>query len=96
MLPRITRVRPLDGYRLELTFSEGSEGTVDLTDWIVGQGGVLEPLEDPAFFRQVRVNEELGTVEWPGGVDFCPDVLYAKLTGKPVPGAARPAESQRG
>lgn len=87
MLPRITDVVPLEGYRLELTFSDGTRGTVDLQDCIVGQGGVFEPLEDPGFFRRVRVNSELGTIQWPNNVDLCPDVLYSRATGKPIPHA---------
>ena len=53
----------------------------------MGQGGVFTPLEDPAFFGQVRVNAELGTIQWPNDVDFCPDVLYSRVTGKPIPSA---------
>ena len=84
MTPRITEVRPLGEYRLLLVFSDGVRGEIDLRDWVVGQGGVFEKLEDPAFFRQVRVNEELGTVVWPNDVDFCPDVLYGRVIGEPV------------
>lgn len=28
---------------------------------------------------------ELGTIQWPNDVDFCPDVLYGRVTGKPIP-----------
>ncbi len=85
-LPRITHVRPGSGYQLELTFTDGVCGVVDLTDWIAGKGGVFEALEDPGFFRRVSVNQELGTIHWPNDVDFCPDVLYAAVTGRPVTG----------
>ena len=87
MLPRVTEVKCTEGYRIELTFTDGTCGELDLKDWIVDQGGVFEPLEDPDFFRQVRVNRELGTIQWPNDVDFCPDVLYSRVTGRPVPGA---------
>jgi len=89
MHPRITRVTPLGGYRLELIFSDGVWGETDLEEWIAGQGGVFKPLEDPDFFGQVRVNPELGTIQWPNNVDFCPDVLYSRVTGRPMP-SARP------
>ena len=93
MPARITAVRPLNGYELELTFADGTKGEVDLRDWIVGEGGVFEPLESPDFFRQVRVNAELGTIQWPNDVDFCPDVLYSRVTGRPVPFAGTSSAS---
>lgn len=79
-----TAARALDGFRLDLTFSDGVHGVVDLADRIVGRGGVLAPLEASEFFRQVTVEPELGTVVWPNGADICPDPLYAWATGQPV------------
>ncbi len=79
MQPRITRARPLEGYRLELTFTDGTVGVVDASRWIVGHGGVFAALNDPAVFAQVSVDPEAGTVVWPTGADLCPDVLYAAV-----------------
>ena len=73
-------VRPLDGLRIWLRFADGSEGTVDLAGK-VRPVGVLRTLEDPAVFRRARVNRDTGTVEWPGGADLDPDVLYAWAHG---------------
>lgn len=50
----------------------------------MGRGGVFRPLEDPAYFSQVRVDPESGAIEWHNGVDFCPDVVYSLATGKPT------------
>jgi hypothetical protein len=47
--------------------------------------GVFEPLNDPKFFAQVRVNTELGTVCWPNDADLDSDVLYSKITRVPIP-----------
>lgn len=47
---------------------------------------VFEPLRDPEFLAQVRVNAEIGTTVWPNGADLCPDVLRHHLTGEPLPG----------
>jgi len=85
MLPRITTVRHLRRHRLELVFSDGTRAEMDFRDWIVGRGGVFEPLEKIAYFRRVRVDPEVGTIVWPNGVDFCPDVLYSEATGTPLP-----------
>ena len=72
----VTDARVLDGYRIELTFPDGVRGVVDLANRIVGRGGVFGPLEDPEYSRRVTVNNELGTVAWPSGADFCPNLLY--------------------
>jgi hypothetical protein len=45
---------------------------------------VFAPLGDPARFAEVGVNPELGTVGWPNGADLDPDVLYAKVSGRPI------------
>jgi hypothetical protein len=80
----VTEVQVLDEYRLELTFSDGARGVVDLANRIVGRGGVFAPLEDPGFFRRVAVHRELGTIVWPNGADFCPDLLHRWATGEAV------------
>ncbi len=41
-------------------------------------------MESLDFFRQVTVDREGGTLVWPNGVDFCPDVLYAEATGNAI------------
>ena len=87
-MPRITAVRALEPFSVWLRFADGRNGSVALDD-IFAQGGVFEPLRDPAEFAKVRVEREFGTIEWPGPtgsdpVDLDPDVLYAKLSGLPV------------
>ena len=83
--PRVISVLPVDGFRLELTFDDGVVGIVDMEGWLIGSGGVMEPLADRAFFQQVTVDAEAGTIQWPNGVDLCPDVLYSRATGIPIP-----------
>ena len=84
MFPRVTGVRHVSDYRLEINFSDGTLAQLDFHDRIVGRGGVFVPLQDVDFFRQVSVDREAGTLSWPNGVDFCPDVLYAEATGKSI------------
>lgn len=85
MLPRVASVRYLDGYRLELQFTDGVKGVVDFRQRVVGRGGVFKPLEDIEFFKRVAVEPEAGTIVWPNEVDLCPDVLYSLVTGEAVP-----------
>ncbi len=88
MLPRVEKVRYIDGYRLELQFTDGIRGEVDFRQRILGRGGVFKALENLEFFKQVVVDPEAGTVVWPNDVDFCPDVLYSLVTGEPIPDLA--------
>ena len=74
---RIETVEPLDGYVLRLGFSDGTARGVDLEPELWGP--VFEPLRDPAVFRQVTVDHELGTIVWPNGADMDPDVLHDDL-----------------
>lgn len=84
-LPRIADVQPLEGFRLRLTFTDGLQRDVDLSDGLWGP--VAEPLQNPDYFRQVRVDPELGTVVWPNGYDLDPDVLHGDHApvGRPSP-----------
>jgi hypothetical protein len=50
---KISKVKILPGYRLELQFDDGVSGTVDLSDK-VGQG-VFALWRDPLFFEQVAI-----------------------------------------
>ncbi|HEY7962436.1 MAG TPA: DUF2442 domain-containing protein [Solirubrobacteraceae bacterium] len=74
LLARITTVEPLDGFRLRLSFTDGLVREVDLSGDLWGP--LAEPLQDAAYFRQIRVDPELGTVVWPNGYDLDPDVLH--------------------
>lgn len=84
MLKDVTEVKPLDGYRLRVRFEDGVDGVVDLKD-VIRFTGVFAPLRDPDYFAQVRVNADTGTVFWPNDADLDPDVLYALVTGEPIP-----------
>jgi Protein of unknown function (DUF2442)/Domain of unknown function (DUF4160) len=84
MLKDIVQVRPLEQYRLYIRFEDGFEGTVDLGD-LVRFEGVFAPLQDQAEFERVYVDTELGTICWPNGADLDPVVLYAQVTGQPIP-----------
>lgn len=64
----------LGGYVLRLRFSDGLEGTVDLEPLLWGP--MFELLQDPAYFRRVRVSRDAGTVVWPNGADLAPETLH--------------------
>lgn len=57
--------------RLRLLFSDGFCGEIDLSPSFE----MNDPLRDAHFFKQVSTNGL--TIEWPGGIDYCPDTLRA-------------------
>jgi len=71
---RVTDVQPLDGYRLRVGFNDGVVRDVDCAFLLRGTLG--ESLRDPAYFRQVRVDEDARTVVWPNGLDPAPEILH--------------------
>jgi len=73
----VTNVEHLGGHRLLLTFEGREHREIDVTT-LTPFDGVLAPLADEAYFSQVRVNPEIGSIVWPNGVDLCPDVLYER------------------
>jgi hypothetical protein len=78
MVLRVTGVQPLEGYRLRITFNDGVVREVDFAEDLerAADGTLAEPLRDPDYFRQVRVDEQLRTIVWPNGLDADPDVLH--------------------
>lgn len=76
---RVTAVRTLRDYRVELTFDDGVSGTIDLSS-LVGKG-VFSRWRDPLVFEQVRIGAG-GELAWGEAIDLCPNSLYLKVTGK--------------
>lgn len=81
-LPAVTGVAVLGDHVLRLLFDDGTVGDIDLSgeEWT----GVLEPLSDPAYFAQVRVDPEAGTITWPGGLDLAPEPVYDQARAHPL------------
>ncbi len=77
MLLDIVEVSYVEGYKVLITFENGERKTADLEDRLKSKtGAIAEQLRDRAYFSQVKVNSETGTIEWPNGEDICPDLLY--------------------
>lgn len=75
---RIVDITVLPGYRLRLTFEDGTKGVVDLSNR-VGKG-VFGPLKDESVFGDVRIGPS-GGLSWGESVDLCPDALFLEVTG---------------
>lgn len=76
-LLRIQSVRPLGDYRLEIGLTDGTKVMRDFSRFVESARGVLTRLRDRKFFARARVSH--GTVEWPGGLDICPDDVIQRV-----------------
>jgi hypothetical protein len=75
---KVTKVKPLGGYRLRFHFSDGTAGERDLSDLLKQSGPMVEPLKDPSYFRRVFI--ELGAPTWPNGFDLAPWALHREMS----------------
>ena len=68
-------------YRLWIRFSDGTEGVIDLTDFIAANTrSIVSELLDPEVFAASRV--EMDTVVWANGFDLAPEFLYAGVRAR--------------
>lgn len=81
-MSRVIELEVQDGYRIWIKFDDGAEGVVDLSD-LVGKG-VFKSWEDRSEFERASIDDETGTLTWPGGIDLCPDSLYEEVTDQSV------------
>jgi hypothetical protein len=81
-LPAVAGVAVVGDRVLRLLFTDGTTGDVDFSaeQWT----GVLAPLNDPAYFVQVLVDAEAGTIAWPDGIDLAPEPLYEEAKAHPL------------
>ena len=72
----VTDAKALGDYRLSVRFSDGSEGEVDLKNFVEADPRpIVKALRDRAAFSAIRV--ELDTVVWENGFDLAPEFLRA-------------------
>jgi hypothetical protein len=73
MMIRVTAVRALDDYQLELSFNTGEIRLFDVRPYL--EKGIFSELKDPSYFGSVRL--AFGSIAWPHDQDFGPESLYA-------------------
>ena len=74
MVLRIVKAEVCGPHLVRLSFSDGTEGEVDVRPLLAGP--VFEPLTDPDFFAQAMLDPVCGTLVWPNGADFAPEALH--------------------
>jgi len=79
MVPwKITQLKVLPNYRLEVVFRDGTNGIADISD--MPFDGVFAPFIDHRFFEKATLED--GVIVWPGGLDIAPDALYHEIKEK--------------
>jgi hypothetical protein len=76
----VVEVKPLEDLSLFVRFADGLAGEVRFAPEHLT--GVFTPLSDPAFFKQVYLDQ--GAVAWPGQIDLAPDAMYQEIKEKGV------------
>ena len=75
---RVTAVEVLPGFRLQVAFTDGLKGVVDMSGLVQSpKAGVFAALADPRMFAQVKI--EHGAVTWPGELDLAPDAMHTAI-----------------
>ena len=69
----VKKAQYVDGYRLELTFSDGMKSEIDFSAWI-DKYPFFEPLKNVTYFKQFTLDG--WTVVWPNGADIAPETLH--------------------
>ena len=77
LTPDITEVTVLRHGVVELAFADGLKGAVEILPRM--QGPVFQRARTEEGFAEVAVDEESGTIVWPGGGDLAPDTLYERV-----------------
>lgn len=75
--PEMVAVIPRPEHTVRIVFADGEVRDVDITPLL--DTPAFSALRDPSVFEQVMVDEQTGTITWPGDVDLDPDVIYAAL-----------------
>ncbi|GHV12428.1 hypothetical protein AGMMS49938_04950 [Fibrobacterales bacterium] len=76
MYPSVIAVKPLDNYRLKITFENDEVKCFDVNPYL--EIGIFKKLKNKDFFRSVKVSFD--SVEWDGGIDIDPEELYEQST----------------
>jgi hypothetical protein len=72
MNPRVVSVHPNPDHTIMLEFTNGEIRLFDVKPYL--DKGIFRELRELNHFNLVK--PFLGSIQWPGGQDFCPDTLY--------------------
>ncbi len=78
-MPKLTKITPLSGFRLDVQYDDGSSGIVDLAG--LSGRGVFAEWENEGVFESVVIGPQ-GQLAWGNTIELCADAVYLRLTGK--------------
>ena len=73
---KVVRATHRADFQIELEFSTGEVGLVDLSELVGRPGSMVLPLRERATFRAFFL--EMGALAWPNGFELSPEALYRK------------------
>lgn len=75
---RLTSIKPLMNYKIEVVFNDGTKGCIDMKKLILSdKAGIFAELKDNNLFNQAYL--EHGVLTWPGEIDLAPDAMYESV-----------------
>jgi hypothetical protein len=80
----ITHFKLLPGFKIEVTFADGTSGIADLSPRLLQGplGDGFDALCDERVFSAAYL--EHGALTWPGGIDLAPDAMYERIRASGV------------
>jgi hypothetical protein len=72
MNPRVKSVEPIENYNLKIEFLNNETKIFDVKPYL--EIGIFKELKNIHQFKKVK--PFLGSIQWEGGQDLCPDTLY--------------------
>ena len=75
----------IENYKLHIYFKNGVNGIFDFKEYS-DKVGLFSNFKDLNYFKNFRINKDIGTICWQGDLDIAPDTLYYKISKEPLPG----------
>ena len=75
-------VNALSDYQIEINFSDGLSGVVDLSH-LAGKG-VFKVWENDNLFSRVYINNETDAIAWNDDLELCPNTLYQQIINSDI------------
>lgn len=77
--PKVTHVKTLEKYKIEVYFNDGTKGIYDLSH-LAGKG-IFKMWDKEINFQKVFINKESGAISWPEEIDLDTLNIYCRIRG---------------